>query len=769
MTRILLLLLLCSSICFAQTQTSTIRGTIKDADTDLPLVNASIQLSPSGDGVSSGEDGSFRFDGLPVGRYVLRVSFLGYETLLVPEILLESGRESVQHLKLNSTGKQLREATVVSSRPVAFNSVQTITIEQTLRYAATYLDPARVATSFAGVAAAHDQANGLVIRGNSPNGMQWRLEGVEIVNPNHLSNAGTFSDRSTQTGGGVNILSTQLLGNSYFMSGAFPAQYGNALSGILDMNLRKGNDEKTEFVAQASLIGLDLAAEGPLSKKSKASYVANYRYSFTGLLGSMGVDFGGEINRFQDLSFNISLPTLKTGTFTVFGLGGISSNTFTAERDSSLWELQKDGRDIIFKNKMGAIGATHMLPIGSRTALNTTIVASGLSLSRESFDIGGKDYSDRTLTELDEQSKSRISLSSYITHRFSEKSKLKAGLYLTKQSDALGTRDIANRGKNKISGTVIQPFINWTYHITSALSSEIGVHALHYSLSKSSSVEPRIAFRLQVNATEQFNLSYGLHSQLQLPQVYLASKYTALEIPSNISVGPSKSHHFVVGYQKNLIGNSSLKLEAYLQHLYRVPVGSQPSSFSTINLIESFVNQSLVNKGTGRNYGVEATYQKLLTDQFYLLLSGSVYKATYVGSDGIRRDSRFDGGHTFSFTGGKEFKTRRQSTWGINVKVLVTGGFRDTPINLAESQRANQTVYIQNEAFTIKMKEYFRPDLRVYWKKSKTRYSRTLALDFQNVAGVKNDAYNYYDTFQKKIVLQHQLGMIPVLSYRWEF
>ena len=368
-------------------------------------------------------------------------------------------------------------------------------------------------------------------------------------------------------------------------------------------------------------------------------------------------------------------------------------------------------------------------------------------------------------------------MSSYITHRFSETSRLKAGLYVTQQSDAIFSNSDIPPQKKRLTGYIIQPFASWTYHITQTLTSEIGVHNLFYSnksndtKSNSNSLEPRAAFRWQASATQQISLSYGLHSQTQLPQVYLAVTPPA---PSstylNTFLRPSKSHHFVIGYQKNFIKSSSLKIEAYLQQLYEVAVtGNGKTSFSAINLVENYVGQFLSNRGTGRNYGLEATYQKLLTDQFYLLLSGSVYKSTYVGSDGIRRNSRFDGGHTFSLPTGKEFKTRRQSTWGVNVKALVTGGFRDTPINLAESQKANATVYNQDQAFTIKMKEYFRPDLRIYWKKSKTKYSRTLALDFQNVASVKNDAFRYYDTFQKKIVLQHQLGMIPILSYRWEF
>jgi len=766
--RLLFLLLLLSFAAKAQNITSTIRGTIKDADTGVPLVGANVQLSPIQTGSNTDASGAFRFDNLSSGRYVLTVSFVGYEKLVVPEILLESGKENVQDLKLGIRTGQLAEAIVVSSRPVAFNSVQAITIEQTLRYAATYLDPARVTTSFAGVATTNDQANGLVIRGNSPNSMQWRLEGVEIVNPNHLSNAGTFSDRATQTGGGVNILSTQLLGTSYFLTGAFPAQYGNALSGVLDMNLRKGNDERTEFTAQAGLIGLDLAAEGPFSKKSKASYLANYRYSFTGLLGAMGVNFGGEDIRFQDFSFNINVPTSKTGTFTFFGLGGISSNTFKADKDTTTWEFEKDGQDIIYRNKMGAAGATHRVALGSKSSLNSTIVASGLKMSRSGFIVNPANTAENNLMERDEQTKGRVSFSSILTYRFSEKSHLKTGLYATWQTDGIASPDINSEVMNKIDGFLIQPFVSWNYNLSSRLNTEIGVHNLYYTTSKSNSFEPRAALRFQVNSSQQISFSYGLHSQLQLPQVYISGKNQDSALHYNLFLGPNKSHHFVVGYQKDFNGSTNLKVEAYDQELYNIPVSASNGAFSAVNLVETFINKKLSGIGKGRNYGVEVTFQKLLTGQYYYLISGSLYDATYVGADGIRRKSRFDGRHTFSFTGGKEFKSG-ESTWGVNTKILWIGGFRETPINADASTAENKTIYIENQAFSIKMKDYFRPDLRIYWKKSRAKYSRTLALDMQNISGTKNEAYSYYDTLQKQIVRKDQLGLIPVLSYRWEF
>jgi hypothetical protein len=460
MLRILLVVFFSTGLACAQTLTSTLRGTVRDADTHQPLSGASVQLLDSDRGTTTAADGTFRLENLPIGRYTLTVSYLGYETFVVPELLLESGKEQVLEVGLDATSQQLAEATVRSTRPGAFNSVQTITQEQTLRYAATYLDPARVTTSFPGVATANDQANGLVIRGNTPNGMQWRLEGVEIVNPNHLSNAGTFSDRATQTGGGVNILSTQLLGDSYFLTGAFPAEYGNVLSGVLDMKLREGNNEKREYTAQVGLIGVDLAAEGPFSKKSKTSYLVNYRYSFTGLLGAMGVTFGGEDIRFQDLSFHITLPTQKAGEFSVFGLGGVSSNIFKASRDTQEWVFQKDGFDIDYTNKMGAIGLTHTLALGPKTGLKSVLVASALSNSRDGYILSRANTENRFLVERDSIAKSRLSYTSSLTHRFSEKHQLKTGLFLTYQADeVLSLGRTVSRGR--MEGLVIQPYASW--------------------------------------------------------------------------------------------------------------------------------------------------------------------------------------------------------------------------------------------------------------------------------------------------------------------
>lgn len=747
MIRTFLFILFSSTLIYAQQFRSVVRGSVKDADTGLPLAQATVKLD--GQGTATDENGHFRFDAVGTGRHILTVSFVGYQTLVISEILLESGKESVQDVRLTVAGKQLQEATVSGSRPPAFNSVQAITTEQTLRYAATYLDPARVATSFPGVAAANDQANGLVIRGNSPNSMQWRLEGVEIVNPNHLSNAGTFSDRPTSAGGGVNILSTQLLATSYFLNGAFPAQYGNAIAGVMDMRLRKGNDERRELTAQAGLIGLDLAAEGPFSKKSKASYLVNYRYSFTGLLGAMGVNFGGEDIRFQDLSFNLNFPLKKGGNLSVFGLGGISSNTFKAEPDSTKWEFYKDSHNIDYKNKMGAAGVTHALPIGRRAVLNTTFVMSGLQTSRAFYKGTANTPEYGYPIEDDSLTKTKVTGNIIFNYRFVGGGKLKTGAYLTFQYDRLAP--LYNDGEFK--SRLFQPFAEWTVPIAPGLTGELGLTA---TVSKVDlwrarthrTLEPRAALRWQMSNNQKLSFAYGLHSQMPLAQLYAAS-YSTTDLSGNPGLGPSKVHHFVAAYQRDFSKSNSLKIEAYWQAHFDVP--SNGVDFSALNLMETRVGTGLKNTGRGRNYGLEASYQQLLTRDFYLMLSASVYTARYSVRENDWRKGRFDGRHTFSFTAGKELKSGSR-LWGINTKILWLGGFRETPIDLEMSRTAQATIYSASDPFSIRLKDYFRPDLRIYLKKSRASYSTTLALDLQNISGTKNEAFSYYDAFQRKII-----------------
>ena len=748
----------------------TIRGKIIDYVSEQPVVGASITLLNSQKGTQTDAEGSFSFGKMPIGRYQVQVSSVGYESQTISELLLESGKEMVLEIRLHTTANQLAEAVVrapSANLSGAVTSIQSISTEQIFRYPGTYLDPARLATAYAGVANSNDQANGLIIRGNSPNGMQWRLEGIEIVNPNHLSNAGTFSDRVTQNSGGVNILSAQLLGNMSFLTGAFPAEYGNALSGVMDMRLRKGNDKEHEFTAQAGLIGIDLAAEGPIGKNG-ASYLVNYRYSFTGLLATMGVKFGGEDIRFQDLAFNLNFPTKKAGTFTLFGMGGLSTNVFAAVRDTSQWVVQKDGFDINYKNRMGAAGLTHSMSLGKRILWRTVIASSGLKNTREGYVLSKVNY-QKFLIQADSSTRVKTSATSSLSYKFNDRADLKVGVFVTQQYDELFARSADKRANGNAKGLIIQPYANLHWVILPKLSTNIGLHYLRYTFNQTKSVEPRFSLQYKLSNNQTLSFAYGLHSQLQQPEIYFALATQNSAFLGNATLDVTKSHHYVLSHQYSLKKGSYFKTELFYQQIFNVPAALLNPTFSTLNLVEDFTPEPLQNAGMGRNYGLELTYQQYLTNGFYALTNATLYNATYKNSDGIERNSRFNGKHIFNLTLGKEWERSKNRILGTSIRVIWLGGFYEREVNEQASIDNKRLIYKNADAFTVKQPDYFRPDFRIYLKKSKEKYSRTLALDIQNIANYQNVSYSYYDILQNKIVRQYQLGLIPILSYRWEF
>jgi hypothetical protein len=332
---LLVALLLLTQPLSAQTMTQTVRGTVVDKVIKSPLPGAVVQVLNTNpiQGTSTDLDGNFKLDKVPVGRQSFRISYIGYKEIILNDVDVNSGKELVLTIELEE--KINKEVVITTDKKKPLNemssvSSRTFSVEETQRYAAAVNDPARAALAFAGVATVSDGNNHISIRGNAPNGLLWRMEGVEVPNPNHFSSPGT-------AGGGISILSAQLLSNSDFMTGAFASEYGNATSGVFDLRLRHGNNERREFTFQAGVLGIDAAAEGPFSSNHRGSYLINYRYSTLGILSKAGIlDFGG-VTTFQDLSYNFVLPTEKYGTFTMFGFGGLSSEVFKAKKDSTDW------------------------------------------------------------------------------------------------------------------------------------------------------------------------------------------------------------------------------------------------------------------------------------------------------------------------------------------------------------------------------------------------------------------------------------------------
>ena len=767
----------------AQQITQTLRGSVVDKVSQTPIPGAVIQIlnvSPT-KATASDANGNFQIENIAVGKQSIKVSYLGYKDVYLQNLSLNSGKELVLTVLMEEDITTMEEVEVVAKadKNKPLNEMSTVStrafsVEETQKFAAAVNDPARMATSFAGVVQAGDGNNHISIRGNSPNGLLWRMEGVEIPNPNHFSNVGT-------SGGGISILSAQLLNNSDFSTGAFASEYGNALSGVFDLKLRKGNNQKREYTLQAGFLGLDVAAEGPFKKGYDGSYLVNYRYSTLSILGKLGVPLGDAITNFQDLSFNVSLPTKKAGSFGLFGFGGLSYQSTEAKQDSLLWK--EDGfyrYTSKFFSNTGMVGASHTQLFRNQSYLKTVLAVSGTQNGYYQEKLQ-KDYLSFVKDYDQSYTQTKITLSSTYTQKINSRNSLRTGFIVNQLGYNLREKELNDSSileeKINVKGNTqtAQVFFQWQHKLNQHFSTNLGMHYFHVFLNNSWSAEPRASLKYDLNQKNSFTAGYGLHSQIQPLGVYFAQQtqtdgtYTT----PNKNLDLTKAHHLVLGYDHILNSYSHIKLEGYYQHLFDVPISTDKNStYSILNSTDGYYTDALVNNGYGKNYGLELTYERFLHQNLYYLLSGSLYESKYQAANGNWYNTQFNTNYALTFTLGKEWalsNKQKNRVLGFNLKSVLVGGFRYTPIDLQASLASGETKVIADQAFEGKCPDYYRLDLKVSLKRNYNKLTTTLALDLQNSTNRKNTGGQYFDANTGEIKYWYQAPLIPVLSYKLEF
>jgi len=764
MVRLLFLFVLGNTF-FLQGQdiTQSVTGKVKDLSTFAELSGASISIFAGSEfvvGASTDSIGQFKLS-LPPGRYRIHVSFTGYLSN-EQELLVISGKSSVLDISLQESPTVLDEV-MISPEVFSAAGVTSLSVEKTLRVPANFFDPVRMLTSYPGVIATNDQANSISVKGYSPNGILWRLQGLDIVNPNHTANAGTLSDKPTVSGGGVSMLSVQVLDKTDFYSGNLPPRYGNALSGIMDMSLRTGSTEKMQYTAQASLIGLDLSAEGPINKNKQSSFLVNYRYSTVGLLSQMGVDFGDETINFQDISFNLNFPSKRNSNLSVFGFGGLGKNLFDAKPESE-WKEEKDRYTIDYAGSAMGLGFVNQFKPGwASVSLGASISAQEQTRTSQ-----GTSVPYPTINS-EYYSSDRMILSSFLkaTHKLSSKGLLEAGVtssYLDNTMDVSTVSQVllyeiyTPNVSGTVAGLLLQPYFNWAQYF-GEFNLNAGIRYVNYTYNQSDSWEPRVSLARNVSSN-LFTISYGRTSQVQQTQTYITE--------GNANLALTKSDQFTFEWKRKFNTNLNVVSSVFYHHLNDVPVIPGNPIYSLINQWEDFPAVNLVSEGEGRNYGIDAYVEKRFYGDLYFMISGAFYESQFKNPDGKYEDSRFNGNFTSSFLTGKEWN-KKNKVFGVHARILYSGGLRQLPVNQNISEYVGTTIYDFSNGYSVKYPNYFRTDLRVSWRKNKPGYTRTLSIDIQNVTARQNVAYDYYDTFLQEVKTKYQLGIIPVIAYRVDF
>lgn len=760
-------------------------GMVTDRQSEIPLIGANVVLlsEESQPGTITDVDGYFSLDNVAPGRHTLQVSYLGYHSVTLPNILTTTGKEVQLDISLEETIQQIDEVVVTakvekdqSNNELATVSSRMFTLEEVTRYSGGRNDASRMAGNFAGVNIANDSRNDIVIRGNSPTGVLWRLEGVPIPNPNHFSTLGT-------TGGPVSALNTNLLSNSDFLTSAFPSEYGNANAGVFDIQFRSGNRERPEFTAQLSAFsGMEFMAEGPFSKKNNGSFIVSYRHSFVQLAHTAGLDIGTNATPdYRDLTFKVDLRKTKTGSWSFFGIGATSDIDFLAEDVASNDFFAEEGMNSYATSGMGLIGIRNNILLNDRTYIRTiaSVSRNGNTFRvEEVLDIGEVDE----VLDIDDQT-DRAVISSFINKKVNARLTYRAGMLYERYLVDAFLRDkqmdswVVLRDFKDPMG-LLQTFAQFQYRSSDQLTLNGGIHLQYLGLNTDFVLEPRAAINWHLDDVSTLTLGFGVHHQMLPLPLYLLNTANAAgeQVRSNLNADFLASNHYVLGYDRKLGLDWRLKSEVYYQKHYNVPVESFPSTFSVLNVGADFAFpevHNLVNEGSGENYGWELTLEKFFSKNYYALLTGSLFESKYTGSDGVKRNTPFNNRYILNLLGGKEFilpgKNRNALTFDF--KWTTAGGRYYTPIDLEQSRLLGREIKDQSRAFASRFDPYFRLDIKfgVRLNNVGKKISQQFYLDLQNITGHKNVFLNRYHKSSEAINTVYQIGFFPDILYRVQF
>lgn len=742
----------------------TIRGQVVDAETNAAIGGANLLLHSDGParGTSSDANGYFRFDKVEVGRHEIQCSFVGYEPG-ARAILVNAGKEGILHIPLKEARYEIDELEINSRRaiaaplnPIAVVSGRSFSAYEVENYPGSISDISRAALSFPGVVSTNDGQNHIVIRGNSPKGLAWRLEGIEIPNLNHFTEIGA-------SGGGISVLSNNMLDRSDFLTGAFPAEYGNALSGVFDLRLRTGNNETHEKTLQMGVLGMEAMVEGPLSKKSGATYIAQYRYSTLKLVQMAGAQLES-VPDFQDLSFKLYMPLNNAGVLSLFGIGGLSH-----EEGDTGYDMDSD---------MYTVGLSHALTLNERTFLKSTLGLSARTFRWEdAFEVGTPEspaQRERLSDILDQSLRGAVQ----VNQKLGQKHRLRGGIHaeMAWNQSYMGFTEPSYEHiyvDDEVRAATLEGHLNWNWQPHPAIQLNLGTHYTYFSLNGSQALEPRLSGRWNLNARHSLSMGFGLHSRKESMTLYLGRQRTldGSYVQLNRDLDLSRALHYVLGHRYALGQHWCLHSELYYQYLYGIPAHPFPPYFTTMNFDYGFEGSALLNYGRGYNTGIEINLEREMYEGWSLLWNFSLYDSRYWDREGTLLHTKYNGNYSSNGVIIKEIELgkARQHVLSISSRYILNGGLRYLPINVEASADAGRTIRIWDQGFSEQWDDYFRIDLMIKFRRNRPRITSEWSLDLHNLLNRQNALSHYWDPQVQDIHYTYQNTLLPFISYRIQF
>lgn len=774
-------LLMCQLPALAQTPVNI---TIIDNELKQPVPFASILFTNAEHQFSAITDDNGQATlKVALGTYKVIVQHLSFQTYTREGVVIGEGFGNL-NIKLTPAASQLDDVVITARKddqnvdnPFSTVSAHHVTVEQLETQPASFKDVARLVTNYAGVnGGGGDERNEIVVRGNSSRGVAWYIEELPVPSPNHFSSEGG-------SGGAVNMVSANNLASAELFTGAFPAIYNNALSGVFDLRTRAGSMTDHKYGFEVSVLGVDARAEGYF-KKDKSSYNLNYRYSTLSLIEKVGIDIKGLIAPFyHDLNYKLQFNVSPQTQVAVFGVNGFSS--YDKEYHSEI-----NGEEVLIKKKtesysmcMNGFSVTHHF--------NENLTYKSIHAYVATYYYVNDDRLNDSLTAFYNAVDTKHSYQYIKSHDYLLYHKgrftLQTGLVSNVYQYNLHLED--DTEPDLISNTPIDTtalFVgskNFTFDAQYYVSAKVnigtktlvtgGINTMYHALTNNWSSDPRLGVKYFINNKHTLAYAFGVHTHYEATSVYLVklNDYVDPVYQPNDHLGPSHAFHHVLSYGYRPSDYTTIGVETYFQYLYQVPVGTGDESyFSTLTKTDGITRSKLANNGIGRNYGIEVSVEQFLPRRILISANGTVYDAKYRANDGQLHDSPYNGRFAFKLMSGKEFLFGENDKHKLTVggKLSLSGGSRYTPLDVDASAVYGKPVKDKNRLFSNQTPMNYRIDLGIHYQLTAAKYTMKLKLDIQNVTNRETIDNIDYDPVHG-LVYDKQGQILPVLFIQFGF
>ncbi|MEM1120727.1 MAG: carboxypeptidase-like regulatory domain-containing protein, partial [Bacteroidota bacterium] len=252
---------------------ATIRGSIKDAQTEEPIIGATLYFAEINSGSATDFDGNFEAE-VPVGEYEVTVEYIGYEDIRKKIEVYSDGEMSFDLFKaaINLDEVIVRAQAADANVENVQIGITTLDVKEIKKLPALFgeADVVRTLLLNPGVSTVGEGATGFNVRGGSVDqNLVMQDEGF-IFNSSHA--LGFFSTFNPDLIRGVNLY-----------KGNIPAQYGGRLASVLDVEMRDGDFEKFRIKGGAGPVSSRISLEGPVIE-GKSSFLTGFRSTYANWL-----------------------------------------------------------------------------------------------------------------------------------------------------------------------------------------------------------------------------------------------------------------------------------------------------------------------------------------------------------------------------------------------------------------------------------------------------------------------------------------------------